>query len=72
MPLLKMRKLARNPSDGSTVGSKVLLLRSRAENRAVGRRMLNTLKGCVGLISTGAKGGVTHPTVNRELLSCAR
>ena len=72
MPLLKMRKLARNSSDGSAVGSEAVILRPRAEKRTVGRRMLNTLNGCIGLKVAGTKGAVTHPTVNRELFRCAR
>ena len=47
VPLLKARKFARNSSDGSAVASEAVVLRSRAEKRAVGKRILNTLNGCV-------------------------
>lgn len=72
VPLLKRRKLARNSSVGSAEAPEAVLLRSKAENRAVGRRMLKTLSGCVGLSAAGTRGVVTHPTVRRELLSCVR
>ena len=72
VPLLKIRNLARNSSDGSDVASEVEEPRPRAEKRAVGRRMLNTLSGCVNLCAAGINGAATHPTVKRELLSCVK
>ena len=71
VPLLKRRKLARKSSDGSTLASETMALLSKAEKSAVGKRMLITLRVRVSLESTAAKAAVTHPTIKRELLSCA-
>ena len=69
VPLLNQRKFARNSSDGSGVASEAMVVRSSAENRAVGRRMLIALSDFVGPRAAGVEVEVTHPTVKRELLS---
>jgi hypothetical protein len=70
VPLLNQRKFARNSSDGSGAASEAMVVRSSAEKRAVGRRILIALSDLVGPRATGVEVTVTHPTVKRELLSC--
>lgn len=53
VPLLKRRKLERNSSDGNAVAAEATVVRPRAEKRAVGKRMLIALSGCVGLRAGG-------------------
>ena len=61
VPLLKRRKLARNSSDGSAVDSEETVVRLRAEKRAVGKRMLIVLNGCVSPGAVCAHGNSCSP-----------
>ena len=61
VPLLKRRKWSRNSSDGSGVASGEMVVRLRAEKRAVGRRMVIALGGCIGPRPNGIHGSGYSP-----------